>query len=120
MANSASWLLVIASAPYQHRLDSDPAVDLVMATGAFGQQVSVLFMGEGRGYLDAEITPEGEQTDLRKLLKSLPLYDVDDVYVLADADEDADTKSAFTVPAEIIASDDASRLITHSDHVVSF
>lgn len=118
MANSASWLLVIASAPYQHRLDSDPAVDLVMAAGAFGQQVSVLFMGEGRGYLDAEITPEGEQTDLRKLLKSLPLYDVDDVYVLAD--EDADTKSAFTVPAEIIASDDASRLITHSDHVVSF
>ena len=118
MANSASWLLVIASAPYQHRLDSDPAVDLIMAAGAFGQQVSVLFMGEGRGYLDAEITPGDEQTDLRKLLKSLPLYDVDDVYVLAD--EDADTKAAFTVPAEIIASDDASRLIAHADHVVSF
>jgi sulfur relay (sulfurtransferase) DsrF/TusC family protein len=118
LANSASWLIVIASAPYQHRLDSDPAVDLVMAAGAFGQQVSVLFMGEGRGYLDAEITPGDEQTDLRKLLKSLPLYDVDDVYVLAD--EDADTKAAFTVPAEIIASDDASRLIAHADHVVSF
>jgi sulfur relay (sulfurtransferase) DsrF/TusC family protein len=118
LANSASWLIVIASAPYQHRLESDPAVDLVMAAGAFGQQVSVLFMGEGRGYLDAEITPGDEQTDLRKLLKSLPLYDVDDVYVLAD--EDADTKAAFTVPAEIIASDDASRLIAHADHVVSF
>jgi len=89
-----------------------------MAAGAFGQQVSVLFMGEGRGYLDAEITPGDEQTDLRKLLKSLPLYDVDDVYVLAD--EDPDTKAAFTVPAEIIASDDASRLIAHADHVVSF
>ena len=89
-----------------------------MAAGAFGQQVSVLFMGEGRGYLDAEIAPEGEQTDLRKLLKSLPLYDVDDVYVLAD--KDADTKGAFTVPAEIIASDYAARLIAHADHVVSF
>ena len=89
-----------------------------MAAGAFGQQVSVLFMGEGRGYLDAEITPGDEQTDLRKLLKSLPLYDVDDVYVLAD--EDADTKAAFTVPAETIASDAASRLIAHADHVVSF
>lgn len=89
-----------------------------MAAGAFGQQVSLLFMGEGRGYLDAEITPGDEQTDLRKLLKSLPLYDVDDVYVLAD--EDADSKSAFTVPAEIIAYDDASRLIAHADHVVSF
>ena len=89
-----------------------------MAGGAFGQQVSVLFMGEGRGYLDAEITPEGEQTDLRKLLKSLPLYDVDNVYVLAD--QDADAMAAFTVPAEIIASDDASRLIAHADHVVSF
>lgn len=89
-----------------------------MAAGAFGQQVSLLFMGEGRGYLDAEITPGDEQTDLRKLLKSLPLYDVDNVYVLAD--EDADTKAAFTVPAEIIVSDDASRLIAHADHVVSF
>ena len=118
MANSASWLIVIASAPYQHLLDSDPAVDLVMAAGAFGQQVSLLFMGEGRGYLDAEITPGDEQTDLRKLLKSLPLYDVDNVYVLAD--DDADTKAAFTVPVEIIASDDASRLIAHADHVVSF
>ena len=89
-----------------------------MAAGAFGQQVSILFMGEGRGYLDTKITPGDEQTDLRKLLKSLPLYDVDDVYVLAD--EDADTMAAFTVPAEIIASDDASRLIAHADHVVSF
>jgi len=89
-----------------------------MAAGAFGQQVSLLFMGEGGGYLDAEIIPGDEQTDLRKLLKSLPLYDVDKVYVLAD--EDADTKAAFTVPAEIIASDDASRLIAHADHVVSF
>ena len=118
MANSASWLLVIASAPYQHRLDSDPAVDIVMATGAFGQQVSVLFMGEGRGYLDAEITPDDNQTDLRKLLKSLPLYDVDDVYVLAD--EDANTNDSFTIPVEMITSDRASKLIAHANHVVSF
>ena len=89
-----------------------------MAAGAFGQQVSLLFMGEGRGYLDAEITPRDEQTDLRKLLKSLPLYDVDDVYVLAD--EDADSKAAFTIPAEIISSDRATQLIAHADHVVSF
>ena len=118
MANSASWLLVIASAPYQHRLDSDPAVDLVMAAGAFGQQVSVLFMGEGRGYLDTEIMPGDDQTDLRKLLKSLPLYDIDDVYVLAE--QNADTKPVFTIPAEIISSDRATQLIAHADHVVSF
>ena len=118
MANSASWLIVIASAPYQHRLDSDPAVDVVMATGAFGQQVSVLFMGEGRGYLDDGITPGDDQTDLRKLLKSLPLYDIDDVYVLAE--QNADSKAAFTIPAEIISSDRATQLIAHADHVVSF
>ena len=89
-----------------------------MATGAFGQQVSVLFMGEGRGYLDTEITPGDEQTDLRKLLKSLPLYDVDNVYVLAD--EDADKKDAFTIPVEMITTDRASKLIARADHVVSF
>ncbi len=118
MANSASWLLVIASAPYQHRLDSDPGVDLVMAAGAFGQQVAVLFMGEGCRYLDAKITPGNYQTDLRKLLKSLPLYDVENVYVLAD--EDADKKDAFTIPVEMITSDRASKLIARADHVVSF
>ena len=89
-----------------------------MATGAFGQQVAVLFMGEGRGYLDPKITPGNDQTDLRKLLKSLPLYDVDNVYVLADAD--ADTKHAFTIPVEVITSDRASKLIARADHVVSF
>ena len=118
MANSASWLLVISSAPYQPLLDSDPAVDIIMAAGAFGQQVSVLFAGEGRGYLDAEIAPGDDQTDLRKLLKSLPLYDVDEVYVLAD--ENPDVKAAFTIPAEVIASDRLSRLIAQADHVVTF
>lgn len=118
MVNSVSWLFVIASGPYQHGLDSDPAVDITMAAGAFGQQVSILFMGEGSGYLDAEITPGDNQTDLRKLLKSLPFYDINNVYLLAD--EDLDTKAVFTIPAEIIASEHASRLIAHADHVVSF
>lgn len=118
MANSASWLFVITSEPYHHGLDSDPAVDVVMAAGAFGQRVSVLFMGEGRGYLDSKITPSEGESDLRKLLKSLPLYDVDEVYVLAEGD--AETKNSFSIPAKVITADLASQLITHADHVVSF
>ena len=118
MANSASWLFVITSAPYHHGLDSDPAVDVVMAAGAFGQQVSVLFMGDGRGYLDAKLAPSKNESDLRKLLKSLPLYDVEDVYVLAESD--AETRDSFSIPAKVVTAERVSQLIAHSDHVVSF
>ena len=118
MANSASWLFVITTEPYQHGLDSDPAVDLVMAAGAFGQQVSVLFMGEGSAYLDTTISPAEGESDLRKLLKSLPLYDVDDVFVLADTADN--TPATFSISAERITANRASQLIADADHVVSF
>jgi len=118
LASSASWVFVIASEPYQHGLDSDPAVDAVMAAGAFGQRVSVLFMAKGREYLDVEIAPSNGESDLRKLLRSLPLYDVDDVYVLTDMN--AETNASLSIPAEIITAERASRLIANADHVVSF
>lgn len=118
LANTASWLFVITTEPYQHGLDSDPAVDLVMAAGAFGQQVSVLFMGEGSAYLDTKISPAEGESDLRKLLKSLPLYDVDDVFVLADTADN--TPATLSISAERITANRTSQLIADADHVVSF
>ena len=118
MARSSSWLFVIASAPYQHGLDSDPAVDITMAAGAFGQKVSVLFIGEGLGYLDPAVVPNDGESDLRKLLKSLPLYDVEDVFIMAEGDEEK--MRSFSIPAERATADRASQLIADADHVVSF
>ena len=81
MDKTTTWLFIIGSSPYTHGLPSDPAIDAMMAAGAFGQNASVLFTGEGCHYLNQDITPPVDQSDLRKLLKSLPFYDVDHLYV---------------------------------------
>lgn len=118
MAKAASWVFIIASGPYQHGLNSDPAIDILMAAGAFGQHASVLFMGDGLRYLDSRTLPIDGLSDLRKLLKSLPLYDVDDVYCLAVGD--AVDNEHFIIPVEIISADRASQLFARADHIVSF
>lgn len=89
-----------------------------MAAGAFGQHASVLFMGDGLSYLDSRTLPVDGQSDLRKLLKSLPLYDVDDVYLLAAGN--AVDNELLILPAEIISADRASQLFARADHIVSF
>ena len=76
MGEASSWLFIVSCAPYQHGLDSDPAIDTIMASGAFGQDVAVLFMDDGLKYLDTNLAAAEGQSDLRKLLKSLPILAV--------------------------------------------
>ncbi|HCJ38931.1 MAG TPA: hypothetical protein DHV35_03285, partial [Halieaceae bacterium] len=82
--STCHWLVIIATPPYTHALDSDPAIDLILAVGAFGQTATVVFVGNGLNYLSADVTvPEGH-SDTRKLLKTLPLFDIEYIYALTD------------------------------------
>jgi len=118
LGKSASWLVLITSGPYEHGLETDPAIDVIMAAGAFGQQAAVVFMGDGLNYLNTDLAPKAGHSDLRKLLKSLPIYDVDDVFVWA---EDKQTpENGFSIPVKPISMDGVSELLSQADHVVSF
>ena len=88
-----------------------------MAAGAFGQEVAVLFMDEGLQYLHADLAPAEGQSDLRKLLKSLPLYDVERLYVLAQSTPET---AALSLPADVISKPDFLALIESVDHVVTY
>jgi sulfur relay (sulfurtransferase) DsrF/TusC family protein len=118
LGEASSWLFIVTCAPYQHGLDSDPAIDTLMAAGAFGQDVAVLFMDDGLKYLDADLAAAEGQSDLRKLLKSLPLYDVERVHVLTRGTPEA--TSAFSLPVDVISKRDALDLIASVDHVVTY
>lgn len=117
MGEASSWLFVVTCAPYQHGLDSDPAIDTIMAAGAFGQEVAVLFMDDGLKYLDTDLVPAEGQSDLRKLLKSLPLYDVERLHVLAQSTPET---AALSLPADVISKPDFLALIESVDHVVTY
>ena len=118
MDKRSTWLFIIGSRPYIHELPSDPAIDASMAAGAFGQNVSVLFTGAGCQYLNQDISPPADQADLRKLLKSLPLYDIDHLYV-SSSEPIADT-TVVDLPVTCLEPSDIASLISDASHVVTF
>lgn len=118
MDKTTTWLFIIGSSPYTHGLHSDPAIDVTMAAGAFGQTASVLFAGDGCQYLNQGLSPPAEQTDLRKLLKSLPLYDIEHLYVRSG--EPIATIDAGDLPVTRLELSDISSLISNASHVVTF
>lgn len=118
MDKTSTWLFIIGSSPYEHELPSDPAIDAIMAAGAFGQNASVLFTGAGCQYLDQDISPPADQTDLRKLLKSLPFYDVDHLYI--SSHEPIPNTNVCDLPVTCLAPADIASLISNASHVVTF
>ena len=118
MDKTRTWLFVIGCRPYAHELPSDPVIDITMAAGAFGQSASVLFIGDGCQYLNQGVLPPADQADLRKLLKSLPFYDVDQLFVgstepIANIDLDE-------LPVTYLRPSDITSLVSSAAHVVTF
>lgn len=118
MDKRSTWLFIIGSRPYTHELPSDPAIDASMAAGAFGQNASVLFTGAGCQYLNQDISPPADQADLRKLLKSLPLYEIDHLYV-SSSEPIADT-TVVDLTVTCLEPSDIASLISNASHVVTF
>ena len=118
MDKTSTWLFIIGSKPYVHELPSDPAIDAIMAAGAFGQNASVLFSGAGCQYLDKDISPPADQTDLRKLLKSLPFYDVDHLYI--SSHEPIPKSNLGDLTVTFLEPSDIASLLSNASHVVTF
>ena len=76
-----SLLLVFRHAPYGNSL-ARAGLDVALAAAAFDQQPAILFMDEGVWQLlpgqDSRVTPG---KNIRKLLDSFPLYDIDTFHV---------------------------------------
>mgnify|MGYP001592884214 FL=1 len=89
-----------------------------MAAGAFGQSVSLVFLEDGLSYLTTRNEVPKGQTDLSKLLKSLPLYDVNDVYYVEPTAQSLRLESVLECqPISVRAVAD---LVTLATHVVTF
>ncbi|MDG1032980.1 MAG: DsrE family protein [Luminiphilus sp.] len=118
MASPAHWLFIITSPPYEHGLASDPAIDAVMAAGAFGQSVSLVFLEDGLSYLTMRTQIPKGQTDLSKLLRSLPLYDVNDVFYVEPTAQSLPLDSVLG--GQPISDRAVADLMTTATHVVTF
>ncbi|MEP5765530.1 MAG: sulfurtransferase complex subunit TusC [Halieaceae bacterium] len=76
-----STLLVFRQPPYGQAL-ARAGYDLALAAAAFDQPISLLFMDDGVWQLLPEQDPSAiEAKSVARTLDSLPLYDIDSVYV---------------------------------------
>ena len=92
-------------------------VDAALACGAFGQSVTVIFEGDGLELLIPQRMPQAGESNLHKLVLSLPLYDIAKVYAVAPANLQVDTGELEVDP---ITPEQCQQLIANSRHVISF
>ncbi len=84
-ATKKSFLLICRHAPYGGSLARE-SLDVALTAATFDQRVAILFLGDGVQQLLRAQHPDAiAQRALDKQLAALPLYDVDTIYVEADA-----------------------------------
>jgi len=114
-------LIVVRRAPYGSSL-SRASLDAALALAAFEQLVDILFMGDGVLHLlPDQMSSNIGVKNVGKLLSSLPLYDIDAVYLDASAAEQYQVDTANTpVTAQRLDNADIQRLLAEYDHLLGF
>ena len=112
-------VIVIRHAPYGHSM-ARACVDLALAMGAFEQDFDLLFMGEGV----LQLLPHQDAgaiglKNIGRALSSLPLVDVDAVYVDASAlARYGLNEQELVLPTVPVEGDSLHRLLCDCDHLV--
>ena len=120
---SAKKILFISRhAPYGSSLAKD-ALDVILASSAYDQQLSILFMDDGVFQLLAnQAASEIAQKSFSSLLPVLPLYEINSIYVHGESLE----KRQITInelvleSVQIIDSAAICRLLAQQDQLLSF
>lgn len=86
-AANKTVLIILRHSPYGSSL-AQASLNVALATAAFGQAVDLLFLGDGvLQLLPAQDSHRLGIKNIGKQLSSLPLYDINCVYVDAEAAE---------------------------------
>jgi tRNA 2-thiouridine synthesizing protein C len=115
------FLLVCRQPPYGSP-NARAALDVAMAAAAFDQPVALLFLGDGAAQLlrDQNADAIGEKS-FEKQLAALPLYDVDELYVDAEALRRLGlTEGDLALPAQPLAAAAIAALLARFDVVLNF
>lgn len=120
-ARKKSVLMIFRHSPYGSSL-AGAALDAALASAAFEQPVDLLFLGDG--VLQLQANQDSQAIGIRnkgKVLASLPLYDIERVYVDAEAAGRYQLDlSAAPLQAEALEPAAMNRLMVAYDHLLGF
>ena len=118
-SNPKRSLVVMRQSPYGSSL-ARASVDLALAMGAFEQNYDLLFMGAG--VLQLATGQDSEQIGVKnigRMLSSLPLYDMESVYVDAAALSRYGLSEAnLVIPVNLLDDVSLRSFLNDSDHLI--
>jgi len=114
-------LFIQHHAPYGSESPAE-TLDAILVAAAFGQQVSVLFQGDGVWQLLP--AQEGQALDRKTLLSqltALPLYDVEHIHADAESLRERGLNSEqLALPVTVLEADALRELLSAQDAVLRF
>jgi len=121
MAIKKSFLFICRRTPYGNSLARE-ALDVALTAATFDQTVAMLFMGDGVLQLLASQNPVAiGQKAFDKQLAALPLYDVNTIYVDADALSARGIEtSRLNLPVQLLNAEQIAAQIAAHDVVMGF
>ena len=115
---SSNILFILRHAPYGSGIARE-AVDAILAASAYGQNISVLFSGDGVLQLNPQDGQAINSKNLASNLSALPVFDVEQLFACTNALETRGI-TAPILPIQALTTKDIQSLISRQDCVLSF
>lgn len=122
MTTSSFDLLVMLTQPPLSAASNKEALDVALVSATFDQATALVFLGEGVLQLVKNQQPdELGLKGIQAMLKALPLYDLDQVFVQQEALARFGLEDKnLLLPVKTLSSCDLQQLITSSRNLLSF
>jgi sulfur relay protein TusC/DsrF len=116
---SGDLLFIFRSPPYSTPIAQE-GVDALLAAAIFDQKIAVIFMGDGVFQLQKNQTPSNSRNQM-KMLQSLSMYDIDQVFVQESALNARGLDAADLAIANTSLSDaEIHQRLASAAHILSF
>jgi tRNA 2-thiouridine synthesizing protein C len=119
--NGTSLALINKTAPYG-RANGQESIDLALAAGSFGQNVSLFFIEDGVFQLLAKQTPELiEAKNYNKTFAALEFYDIENIYVCADSLATRNLLAEeLSIEVRVLTHKQLQKRLNQHQHILSF
>ncbi len=114
--------LIICRRPPYGESYAREALDAALATAAFDQPITLLFLGDGvTQLLSGHASVEISEKSFEKQLGALPFYDIDTLYVDVDALQQRGLTTAdLSLPVQTVSHIEIAALLEQHDVVLNF
>lgn len=119
--NTKRYLIICRRPPYGESYARE-ALDAALATAAFDQSIALLFLGDGVvQLLNAHDSAAIGEKSFEKQLSALPLYDINTIFVDANALQQRGLTTAdLSLPAQTMSDTQITALLKNHDVVLNF